>query len=1581
MARCLSCFCKKNDADVDMNVPSQLHRPDHGKIARHENRIAYPAKLVALEKIDSSLKAQEDASHGHDDAERQGEIAPDQELFLGPKLTIESQEYAYSTPQSNCQNHLNAQSRKGSQFDRRDLWEVAEQRLDENYKKWVKPEKSQPMEEVIEKIQRDAKENYKQLEIKAIQSREKKQGNSDAREKFKNLLGFTLKAQELIGAVLSFDATGYASTAWSIVSFGLTLLQKDIERRDSVVNASEFLAGVISYHTVVEENYHSECTQANEGLENALVEVYVAILKYAAEVEKTRTERPGRRFGHSIAALVDDPLKNLKASIESTSKVVGDWKLLVRDEDQTKMLESIMSVLKEEVIADLKEISSHVRNKEELEVLEWLSAVQYSKPQNEKQKNRSRDSGIWLLESQVYTDWKASAGSILWLHGVATLPGDLFIVFDALDECPQEPTRKERDCLLQFMEDMIREQQEKLHLLATSRVEPHIQERLQKYTCFDLEANLGEDAQTFIKAELRHGNLSRWKDVKPSILETIEKRLLKIPERRFRWADLQIKRLEDCHKDVDIENALASVPHSLEESYQHILLGIKNNDQEEALKILTWLSFSLAPLTLDAVKTVAMLPFARSVVDICTTSLVTLNADNTIRLAHFSVKEYLISEHARTEVSFFHLSAELAHRVILERLLLELHEYSNFRLNEFNSEDKSLLDYAAHFWDGHLKSSSRSTLEDLQERIDHIFLHRQCYSNWIRSRDVTTPLYLKWYRTYGSLPSPLSMASRIGLIHTAKSLLEMGDNSYMNPAREKHYLNEFPFFFAAREGYLSLLAVLLEASSKTCHLENIMEEIDDSEEGETSLKMVLDKLQELPGLECLNPDGTGQIKDIVGEYAAANKKCGPTLVRLLLFNDGSRLNFSLDSIFRGAARSPHPEEILRMVLEWLDRAVGPLNMGVSELAAATRNPELARLWFQIIIQPGFWENLHLKRLVKKLNLELMEVFLEVYEQKIVITNEILIAAASNRRDFRILGFFLKDKDHEIPIGDKLFHAAAENPDQGFPIFKTLLDSCSPDRLIGNDIILEIISCPQRNNWTLIEELFRRQQAVFVLESVLLETAWREDSKSLQLLVAIGGPNISITDDVLLKAVLEFVPGTPDPKSLIEYILGYLGPEYVVTEDLLCLAARNPGMSQSTMSILLGRTSNSDIPNRVFTNAYNNPLIFEMLLDRTQNEPPVQEILQKIARRYDGGEVVEILIHRGLIAINEQLVEFLAGNDGALEVVLTHAPMVRATQKAFENTTGFESKHALLKLQNLDFSVSEDMVKNLVSFPYGFTSFRREEYLILLLTRLENKIPITEDNLLVAANSPSYYGNIIRILLDEKRSLNLQLFWECLWQSHCRFSEEVSDILLEYTVVEISKGMLEGIPSSESPLKDEDSLDDQVVFDLERRSSFKLRDHKLYNEHDFLARLVWFFVERNFPIPQDVMGIIMEKGHFKTIVATLDHNPYIQITNEVLNAARKNPDFYDVIWLLHILPQATNPENLDFIIRWPQVPRKCHLPSCWWFILQKSAKSVVTRHGTTTQGPGYSTTGQFDQRGIDSPTHLSLCAYQTPTSFS
>jgi hypothetical protein len=70
---------------------------------------------------------------------------------------------------------------------------------------------------------------------------------------------------------------------------------------------------------------------------------------------------------------------------------------------------------------------------------------------------------------------------------------------------------------------------------------------------------------------------------------------------RFRLVSLQIKELQGCHSQGDLEVKLKNLPHDLDKFYDRIISGIDEKYREHALKILQWLSFSVYPLKLTEV--------------------------------------------------------------------------------------------------------------------------------------------------------------------------------------------------------------------------------------------------------------------------------------------------------------------------------------------------------------------------------------------------------------------------------------------------------------------------------------------------------------------------------------------------------------------------------------------------------------------------------------------------------------------------------------------------------------------------------------------------------------------------------------------------------------------------------------------------------------------------------------------------------------------------------------------------------------------------------------------------------------------
>ena len=70
---------------------------------------------------------------------------------------------------------------------------------------------------------------------------------------------------------------------------------------------------------------------------------------------------------------------------------------------------------------------------------------------------------------------------------------------------------------------------------------------------------------------------------------------------RFRWAVCQLDTLRKCIKPSALRKALASLPKTLDETYERILSNIDETHAEDAFKVLQWLAFSARPLELQEV--------------------------------------------------------------------------------------------------------------------------------------------------------------------------------------------------------------------------------------------------------------------------------------------------------------------------------------------------------------------------------------------------------------------------------------------------------------------------------------------------------------------------------------------------------------------------------------------------------------------------------------------------------------------------------------------------------------------------------------------------------------------------------------------------------------------------------------------------------------------------------------------------------------------------------------------------------------------------------------------------------------------
>ena len=330
--------------------------------------------------------------------------------------------------------------------------------------------------------------------------------------------------------------------------------------------------------------------------------------------------------------------------------------------------------------------------------------------------------------------------------------------------------------------------------------------------------------------------------------------------RRFRWVYLIEQRFLGCNTREILQKALTDLPQEVVDIYAQVLNDIPEYDKGTARSILIWLTYSVQPLTLEELASAVSIPSPRKVLDICTSSLVSLQPDTSVfspvtrefvKLDHFSVKEYLTSEQFRTssETAFFYESPLIAHLTLAETSVSRWININNFNLAlgkstgaklAENFDAKSwppgrdpLLSYS-RLWYKHIQQADAIDRSNAQSAETHqissvlrVQSHRlfceefsQSFQNWYHR------LWETYYdfddiplRLYGDSTSPMFMASAAGLPNNVRRLLDNGAdidgdvgnvNSNPKSAPDSEIKITRPIHAAAILGNLEILGLLLE---------------------------------------------------------------------------------------------------------------------------------------------------------------------------------------------------------------------------------------------------------------------------------------------------------------------------------------------------------------------------------------------------------------------------------------------------------------------------------------------------------------------------------------------------------------------------------------------------------------------------------------------------------------------------------------------------------------------------------------------------------------------------------------------------
>ncbi|KAL7960365.1 hypothetical protein V8C34DRAFT_276955 [Trichoderma compactum] len=315
------------------------------------------------------------------------------------------------------------------------------------------------------------------------------------------------------------------------------------------------------------------------------------------------------------------------------------------------------------------------------------------------------------------------------------------IVIDALDECPT--LQGERKKLLGSLRRIITAAPANFHVLCTSRKEADIDAIMSlllsppsNTAAIDLTVRrdvLDRDIGVFIDLTLASEEYSSWPEI---IKRKARESLIEKADGMFQYVFFQLEALQQLSSAFLVRKALQGLPTGLDATYDRLLLSLDLAFQSQIISCLKWLAFSNEVLLLKQLAEIFVLypnrtlPFDEEgrlfhfedvLKYLSSLIVVQENWDGEsgtsnsytysvayVRLAHFSVKEYLISNRiAEGSAKVFSFGEVDAHLHIAHCCLA--YHLQHAARAEYHRLGLQLMSYAAANWPLHLEMVPRAS--------------------------------------------------------------------------------------------------------------------------------------------------------------------------------------------------------------------------------------------------------------------------------------------------------------------------------------------------------------------------------------------------------------------------------------------------------------------------------------------------------------------------------------------------------------------------------------------------------------------------------------------------------------------------------------------------------------------------------------------------------------------------------------------------------------------------------------------------------------------------------------------------------
>ncbi|KAL7924367.1 ankyrin repeat-containing domain protein [Trichoderma austrokoningii] len=403
----------------------------------------------------------------------------------------------------------------------------------------------------------------------------------------------------------------------------------------------------------------------------------------------------------------------------------------------------------------------------------------------------------------------------------------VYITVDALDECPT--LNGERKKLLRVLSAILDKAPDNLHLLFTSRKESDIGTAMQRHSSrscsYELDLlsyriTIENDIGIYIDTILATDDYESW----PASVKTEAKNsLVNKADGMFQYVRCQFDALQNLSTVAEVHEALQSLPDGLSATYDRMLLSINPNFQSRVMTSLKWLAFSLTPIDVEQLSEIFTfrpghtLPvdgteklFRASDILKYFSSLVVV-AGSEVRLAHFSIKEYLTSTQITggpaAAFGFTEIDAHLhiARSCLAHHFLHADDKVFDIQANAYSTQMNDLARYTSVQWAWHLEMVPRklwpseivqkaaSALDARSKTLAKMialdsFLYRQgglflsrplCYTAWLGLSNLTMMQLSSGpgtnnFFTQGDLDAALADAAYNGCIELVWRLIDEG---------------------------------------------------------------------------------------------------------------------------------------------------------------------------------------------------------------------------------------------------------------------------------------------------------------------------------------------------------------------------------------------------------------------------------------------------------------------------------------------------------------------------------------------------------------------------------------------------------------------------------------------------------------------------------------------------------------------------------------------------------------------------------------------------------------------------------------